>query len=127
MFAVIERKEKRFIGRCGLQPLENSGLIELGYTFVPRAWGKGYATEAAMEVLRTAFGDWGLEKVVAIAKGENRASIRVMEKIGMQHCGRERFYGKDVVLYATQRQEKTVDSLFQCSFRQSSKLSMPAL
>lgn len=127
MFAVFERKEKRFISRCGLQPLENSGLIELSYTFVPSAWGKGYATEAAMEVLRAAFCDWGLEKVVAIAQEENRASTRVMEKIGMQNCGQGRFYDKDVVLYALEREKKTVDAVFQSSFRQSSRLNMPVL
>jgi len=127
MFAVFERKEKRFIGRCGLQPLENSGLIELGYTLIPSAWGKGYATEASMEVLRTAFGEWGLEKVVAIAREENRASTRVMEKIGMIYSRRDRYYENDVVLYALEAPRKAVSTLYKTSLSQSPKLSLPVL
>jgi len=121
MFALFERKEKRFIGRCGLQPLEDSGLIELGYTLIPSAWGKGFATEASMEVLRSAFRDWGLEKVVAISLEENRASTRVMEKIGMIHGGRERFYNRDVVLYSAIKPEERVENIFQSSFRKQEK------
>ncbi len=127
IFAVIERKEKRFIGRCGLQPLENSGLTELDFSFIPSAWGKGYATEAAMEVLRAACGDWGFEKVVAIAGEENRTSIRVMEKIGMIASGHRRFYENDVILYSYEKPKTIPDALFQSSYRQSSRLTMPAL
>ena len=127
MFAVFERKEKRFIGRCGLQPLEESGLIELGYTLLPSAWGKGYATEAAMQVIRTAFSQWGLEKIVAIAREENKASTRVMEKIGMTGRSHEKFYGQDVVMYSLEKEIKTASDFYQSSFPQSSRLSMPAL
>ncbi len=127
MFALFERKEKRFIGRCGLQPLEESGLIELGYMLLPGAWGKGYATEASMQVLRTAFGEWGLDRIVAIALEENKASTRVMEKIGMVYSGRNRFYNKDVALYALEKPKKPVDAIFQSTSVPRSKLSIPVL
>jgi ribosomal-protein-alanine N-acetyltransferase len=122
MFAVIERREKRFIGRCGLQPLENSGLIELGYTFIPSAWGKGYATESSLQVLRSAFNEWDLDKIVAIAKEENKASTRVMEKIGMVYSERSTFYNTEVVLYTIEKPQKILDNIFQKSFQNSSTL-----
>ncbi len=124
MFAIFERKEKRFIGRCGLQPLDSSGLIELGYTLIPSAWGKGFATEASMEVLRSAFSDWGLEKIVAIAVDENRASTRVMEKLGMSKVGHDRFYNKNVLRYEAEKPVEKIESIFQNSFRRQEKVEV---
>jgi ribosomal-protein-alanine N-acetyltransferase len=127
MFAVIERKEKRFIGLCGLQPLENSGLTELRFCFAPSTGGKGYATEAAMEVLRAAFGDWELEKIVALAETDGKSSARVLEKIGMVNSGNGKFYGKDVILYSVEKRPKPAGPVFQSNYRHNSRLSMPAL
>lgn len=100
MFAVVDRREKKFIGRCGLQPLPGTDLLELGYTFVRSAWGKGYATEASKAVMHRAFDEWRLDEVVAIAVPENTASIHVMHKLGMQYERSETFYGKSCVLYS---------------------------
>ena len=127
MYAVIERREKRFIGRCGLQPLEDSGLIELGYTLLPSFWGKGFATEASIQILRTAFTDWGLERIVAIALEQNRASTRVMEKVGMKFSGPAKFYGKAVVQYDLEKPKISYDSSFEHLSTQSTRLSIPQL
>ena len=110
MFAVIDRREKRFIGRCGIQTLESTGLLELGYTFVKNAWGKGYATEASKAVLQKAFGEWGLDELVAIAVPENFASIHVMEKLGMKYDRAETFYGRYCKLYSIVKKKLTQPS-----------------
>lgn len=123
-YAVIERKEKRFIGRCGLQPLENSGFTELDYLFMPDCWGKGYATEASMEVLRSAFNDWGFERIVAVTSETNKASARVLEKIGMQKGGLGRFYGSEMVIFSLEKPKESSDSLFRQSYHQSHRLSL---
>ena len=77
-----------------------------------------------MEVLRTAFSDWGLEKIVAISLEENRASTRVMEKLGMHKAGYDRFYGKDVVRYESEKPIEKEESIFQNSFRRPEKVEM---
>jgi ribosomal-protein-alanine N-acetyltransferase len=105
MFAVIDRKEKRFIGRCGLQKLDNTDLLELGYTFVRSAWGKGYATESAKAVLQKALGEWALESVVAVAVPENTASVHVMEKLGMKYDRTETFYARSCVVYTISKKK----------------------
>jgi len=48
-------------------------------------WGRGYATEAARTLLRYGFDTLGLEKIVAIVKPDNAASIKVVEKIGLKY------------------------------------------
>jgi RimJ/RimL family protein N-acetyltransferase len=52
---------------------------------VRSAWGRGYATEAARAVRDFAFGDLGMQRLIAIIDPSNIASIRVAEKIGMHH------------------------------------------
>ncbi len=104
MFAVIERREKRFIGCCGLQPLDATQMIELSFTLAKSAWGKGYATEASKLLLRKAFTDWGLETVVAIVQPENTSSTHIMEKLGMQYVRNGEFYHKNCALYALEKQ-----------------------
>ena len=58
--------------------------IDLGYRFLPEYWGSGIATEASRAILNYAFDSLKLRKIVAIAIKENKASIRVMEKVGME-------------------------------------------
>ena len=53
-------------------------------------WGKGYASEAASGVLAYAFDELHAHRVVTFCNVENKASTRVMEKIGMIQNGRLR-------------------------------------
>lgn len=100
-WATFLKKDMKFIGWAGLAYLPEFDEIDLGYRFFPEYWGNGYATEAARSILIYGFDVLNLNKIIAIAMKENKASIRVMEKAGMQ------FYkfapydpgGEDVVWY----------------------------
>lgn len=59
------------------------GDIEIGYILKKSAWGKGYATEACMRLLKFAFEVSPLEEIVAVIDPDNVASQRVLEKSGM--------------------------------------------
>ncbi len=103
-WGVEERATGRFIGDCGLQPLEHRGPeVELGYDLHPSAWGRGLATEAARAVIRHAFGRLGIDRVVAVVKPEHLASQRVLEKVGLQPAGTRNAYGELLLLYAALR------------------------
>ena len=63
-------------------------------------WGHGYGTEAAQAVLRYGIETCGFQTIRSVAYTENRASIRIMEKIGMRF---ERFgstHHQQVAYYA---------------------------
>jgi RimJ/RimL family protein N-acetyltransferase len=62
----------------------------MGYELDPNYWGKGYATEAATAVLNFGFAELKVHRIGANAVAENTASLRVLEKIGMQYEGRLR-------------------------------------
>jgi RimJ/RimL family protein N-acetyltransferase len=82
-----------FLGWCGLFPLEDSGLIEIGYRYVTRAWGQGIATEAARAVLDHDFRALAFDPIVAVAHPANLASQRVLAKIGLTARGSAFYYG----------------------------------
>ena len=93
LWAVDDKETSSFVGQCGLQPVERKGPeIELGYHFSPAVWGKGFATEAAVAVLRYAFDNALLDHVIAIVIPENVASVRVVEKAGMRFDGIATYY-----------------------------------
>ncbi|QIP36737.1 GNAT family N-acetyltransferase [Komagataeibacter rhaeticus] len=74
-----------FLGWILLAPHNSVGPdIEIGWRLVRKAWGKGYATEAATAVLRYAFLVSGLDKIIADIRIENEGSINVATKIGMR-------------------------------------------
>lgn len=74
----------QFVGWAGLSYLPEFDEIDLGYRFLPEYWGVGIATEAARAILNYGFDNLQLSRIIAIAMKENTASIRVMEKVGMQ-------------------------------------------
>lgn len=98
--AMIEKTSNHFVGWCGIWKLKETREYEIGYATVKNAWGKGLATEAAIEFLRYAFERLKPEKIVAVAQPKNAASRRVMEKLGMSYDYTNIFYGSHLVHYS---------------------------
>jgi RimJ/RimL family protein N-acetyltransferase len=106
--AVVERESGRVVGVCGLFPVEWTGPdVEVAYHLAPAVWNRGYATEAARAWVETAFAARGLDRVVALAFPANRASTRVMEKLGMRLESEVDLYGVSLVRYAVERSDRS--------------------
>lgn len=82
----------RFANEVHFQP----GQVELGYRFRRRFWGLGYATEGSQALIDHAFADAAVDAIVAVALAANRASTRVMEKVGMERVGTYPLPGYDI-------------------------------
>lgn len=86
-WAVILKETNEFIGWSGLKLEKNVNgyetFYDLGYRFIQKHWGKGYAYETAKAFVDFGFNDMKLEKINAYADFDNLASRRVLEKIGM--------------------------------------------
>ena len=93
--AVVERGSGRLAGEAGLQYFDGGSDVELTYTFARFAWGRGYAAEAAAAVVHWGFAGLLLPRVVAVADPTNRASLRILEKLGMRPLGTRWCYGAE--------------------------------
>jgi RimJ/RimL family protein N-acetyltransferase len=70
-----------------LKFLAETQTTDLGYRLLRGEWGKGYATEAAKECIQYGFTQLHIEEIFGKAHIDNVASIRVLEKAGMNYLG----------------------------------------
>ncbi len=85
-FYVVELKESgEPAGMCGLVKRETLDDVDIGYSFLERFWGRGYAYEAAAAVLGYGCEVLGLPRVVALTAADNVSSIRLIEKLGLRY------------------------------------------
>ncbi len=82
-WAVIEKSTNEFLGWCGLKYDQNLDETDIGFRFFEEYWNKGFATESAKACLDYGFETLNLKSIVGRAMSENRASIKVLEKIGL--------------------------------------------
>ncbi|WP_207423906.1 GNAT family N-acetyltransferase [Desertivirga brevis] len=88
-WAVIDKETNTFVGWSGLKLIteETNNHIDyydLGYRFIKKYWGNGYATETAYAALSYAFHRLSLTEVFAITDIRNYSSKRVLEKVGFK-------------------------------------------
>jgi RimJ/RimL family protein N-acetyltransferase len=69
---------------CGLLKREGLADVDLGFAFLTRYWSRGYAAEAAQAVLAYGRSSLNMRRIVAIVAADNRASIAVLEKVGLE-------------------------------------------
>jgi RimJ/RimL family protein N-acetyltransferase len=70
------------IGICGLIKREALVDVDLGFAFLPRFWGNGYAFESASAVMSYGRKALGLSRIVAIVSQDNHRSAKLLEKLG---------------------------------------------
>jgi RimJ/RimL family protein N-acetyltransferase len=87
MFSVIEKDTGAWVGRVGpWRPQEWPGT-EIGWNLVRAAWGKGYATEAAVAATDWAVDVLGWTDIIHTIAPENLASAAVAKRLGSTNCG----------------------------------------
>lgn len=90
-FAIIDKSTAEYVGAIGYVVEAKDGnsgkVVELGYFIKKQFWNKGYVTEAGQAVMRYAFEEDNVEKIEASCLEENRASERIMMKLGLTQEG----------------------------------------
>jgi RimJ/RimL family protein N-acetyltransferase len=86
------------IGMCGLVKREALADVDLGFAFLPRFRGRGFAQEAAAATMAYARTTLGLRRVVAILSRDNDRSARLLVKLGFAREGTVKLPGDDEVL-----------------------------
>ena len=103
MWAVEERASGELVGRVGCWRPEGWPGFEVGWILRRGFWGRGFATEAARASLDYAFGGLNQPHVISVIHPENRASIRVAERLGERLEGKTEVFGIEVLVYGIGR------------------------
>lgn len=104
-WAVILKDINEFIGWSGIKLVTDSinhhqNFYEIGYRFIRKHWGKGYATEAGLAFVDFAFNEMKIAELHAYADSENNNSKHILEKLGMQHINSFEHQEKEHVWYS---------------------------
>ncbi|MBC7901995.1 MAG: GNAT family N-acetyltransferase [Gemmatimonadaceae bacterium] len=76
------KEDDTFVGSFSLLPIEHTTDRHIGYAFLKKYWGQGYATEILQAGLNYVFDVMKLSSVLAIVEEDNAASIKVLAKCG---------------------------------------------
>ena len=94
------------IGICGLIKRDSLEDVDIGFAFLPKYWGRGYAYEAANAVMDYGVSVLGLKRIVAITSVDNESSVKLLVKLGLRFEGmlklpndseEVRLFGADVI------------------------------
>jgi RimJ/RimL family protein N-acetyltransferase len=102
LWIVEDKATGDFLGQCGIVPQEVDGDIkmEIGYLFVRRAWGKGYATEAATACKKFGFEQLNESEMISLVDVYNIPSSKVAERIGMSVKKQINKWEKEILVYS---------------------------
>lgn len=104
-WACILKETQTLIGFCGLKFLPELDETDVGYRLLPQYWGRGLATEACLASVNFGFSTLHLDRIIGLVLPENIASVRVLEKVGMQADGEIVYDGVHAMRYSISRQD----------------------
>lgn len=88
VYAIWHKTDRKVIGHLIYHPYEDEYTYEIGW-FLNRSYqGQKYGTEASTGIIRHAFEQDGLHRLVATCDTENAPSWRLLERVGMRREGR---------------------------------------
>ncbi|WP_138417947.1 GNAT family N-acetyltransferase [Aquibacillus sediminis] len=102
LWIVEDKATDQFLGQCGLVPKKVEGVVqmEIGYLFVRKQWGNGYATEAAQACVDYSFRTLQVPTLIVLIDPLNQRSIQVAKKIGMHYEKTVKKWGGDQYIYS---------------------------
>jgi len=83
-YTVIRKSDLVKMGICGLYDREGVDGIDIGFAFLPKFEGRGYAFEATEKLKELAFSKFGLSELMAVTNRFNFASQKLLRKLGME-------------------------------------------
>lgn len=100
VWLAIRQDNGKPIGDLGFKGKpDDGGIVEVGYGIVPDEQNQGFATEAMSALLEWTFSSGKVSKVIADCLAGNTASIKVLQKLGMQQTGKD----QDMIYWALKK------------------------
>jgi RimJ/RimL family protein N-acetyltransferase len=102
-WAVEEKASGKLVGRIGFLNPPGWPGFELGWTLGRDFWGRGYATEGARRAMKYGFNELDRSHIISLIHPDNKASIRVAERLGEKVEGTTPLLGNEVLIYGIER------------------------
>jgi RimJ/RimL family protein N-acetyltransferase len=99
LYAVERRDDAAWLGVCGLVKRDSLDDVDLGFAFLERYRGMGYAYEAAEAIVDHARDALGLARLAAITTPDNVPSIALLEKLGFRFVRTVTIGGDELKLF----------------------------
>ena len=101
---VEEKATGKFVGSFAIIPIPSEPeKMQLGYSFIPQYWGKGYATELAKGGLQFFLDNTTIPEIYGVTETANVASVKVLEKAGFHIHSIKMEEGKELTVYIVER------------------------
>jgi RimJ/RimL family protein N-acetyltransferase len=98
LWMVEHKHNKKPMGMCGILKRDTLDFPDLGFCFLPEYFGKGYAYESATAAMLVARESFHIETICAITLANNTASIKLLERLGLQFISPISFPDNDETL-----------------------------
>ena len=110
-YTVIRKTDLVKIGTCGLYNRDGIDGVDIGFAFLPKYEGNGYAFESANKLMDLAENDFNIERISGITIAENTASKKLLEKLGLKFSKIMRLPNdnEDLLLYEKTSRKKSTD------------------
>lgn len=103
---IDEKETGQFVGSFAIIPIPSEPeKTQLGYSFIPSAWGKGYATEVAVAGLKFFLDNTDIPEIYGVSETANTASMKVLQKAGFRFHGTKIEDGKELTIFIVRRSE----------------------
>ena len=105
LHSLVDKATGAYVGQCGLlaHVVEEQPMLEIGYSLMRSAWGKGYATEAAQWFRNYGFENELAPSIVSLIHAANVPSQKVAERNGMHRGAPARWRGMTLFVYKIER------------------------
>lgn len=105
-WVVRHKGTNAFIGLVCITNYHDRIHYDVSYQLHPAFWGEGYGTEIIRKVIEYGLSILGLEELYAETQKKNLASVRVLEKVGMQFVSQIERFGEEQVVYSIRNSGK---------------------
>lgn len=103
-WAVNEKDSGRFIGCFVITPIpKQPERIQLGYSFIPEMWSRGYATEVSKAGVEYFYTRTPLQELYAVTETANTASEKVLRKAGFTFLEKKMEAEKELLVFVIRK------------------------
>jgi RimJ/RimL family protein N-acetyltransferase len=124
IWRVSKRDTDEFLGNFSLMPMEGTNDIEIGGRLLKAAWGSGYSIEGGIALLKYAFEELKLKRVVSMSHPDNRAAIQSLIALGFSREGMTFHYERTLPFFVIPYERWLEHSALGLSWRESARINL---